>query len=231
MTSSAQGFGNLVHAIADRVVKGEVTSASDVVEHVDRVWERMEFRTPWSSERERECFDAAVARFLVWHQAGGRELVGTEQRIDATVTLDDTPVRLRGYVDRLEIGADGRAVVVDLKTGKYAPTGPELAVHPQLRLYQFAVDHGGADEAVGRPVTSGGAELVQLRATTTDAAKIQPQDPLGDDEKAKAEVGLQLRWLAQSVRDEHFLARGGSHCRDCSFTAICPVKGAGTVLS
>ncbi len=231
VTSAAQGFGNLVHAIADRVVRGEVTSVEEVTDHVDRVWERMEFRTPWSSARERAAFELAVQRFLTWHREGRRELVGTEQRIDATVSLDGVQVRLRGYVDRLEIAADGRAVVVDLKTGKGLPTAGDLKVHPQLRLYQLAVDHGGADAAVGRPVTSGGAELVQLRACNDETARVQPQEPLGDDQAATDEVRAQLRWLAESVRGEHFQARAGQHCRDCDFTAICPVKGAGTVLS
>jgi hypothetical protein len=33
------------------------------------------------------------------------------------------------------------------------------------------------------------------------------------------------------VRAEDFVARPGDHCTYCSFTAMCPVKGAGTVLS
>ena len=67
-------------------------------------------------------------------------------------------------------------MVVDLKTGKYAPTDTSLAENPQLGLYQLAVDHGAADEAVGRPVRSGGAELVQLRLGA-ELPKVQPQAP------------------------------------------------------
>ena len=33
------------------------------------------------------------------------------------------------------------------------------------------------------------------------------------------------------VRSESFPAQAGKHCDHCSFTALCPVKGAGTVLS
>ncbi len=64
---------------------------------------------------------------------------------------DGQVVRLHGYADRLELDEDGRVVVVDLKTGKYKPTGPEVERHSQLGLYQLAVDHGAADAAGGRP--------------------------------------------------------------------------------
>jgi hypothetical protein len=33
------------------------------------------------------------------------------------------------------------------------------------------------------------------------------------------------------VRGEDFPARAGAHCDHCAFHSICPVKGAGTVLS
>jgi hypothetical protein len=34
-----------------------------------------------------------------------------------------------------------------------------------------------------------------------------------------------------AVRSEEFEARAGDHCQRCAFQPICPVKGAGTVLS
>ena len=129
---------------------------------VDEVWGRMEFRTPWSRAREREAVAAALARFVAWHRRpGARTVVAVEPRLRAEVTLPDGQVvRLHGYADRLELDEDGRVVVVDLKTGKYRPTGPAVKDHSQLGLYQLAVDRGAADELAGSPVTSGGAELV-----------------------------------------------------------------------
>ena len=73
-------------------------------------------------------------------------------------------MRLHGYADRLELDDDGRVVVVDLKTGKYPPADATCPRHPQLGLYQLAVDHGAVDDLAGdRQPQSGGAELVQLR--------------------------------------------------------------------
>ena len=135
----------------------------------------MDFRTPWSRGREREAVRGALVRFVAWHRRPDpRELLGTERRSTPRSTLPDGQVvRLHGYADRLEIDADGRVVVVDLKTGKYAPTDRSVAVHPQLGLYQLAVDSGAADEIVGSPAEPGGAELVQLRHGGGALPKVQ----------------------------------------------------------
>ncbi len=72
--------------------------------------------------------------------------------MQAQVTLPDGQVvRLNGYADRLELDEDGRVVVIDLKTGKYPPTGPQVERHSQLGLYQLAVEHGAADEWLAEP--------------------------------------------------------------------------------
>jgi superfamily I DNA/RNA helicase/RecB family exonuclease len=234
VSSASQGFGKVVHAIAERVANGDLDSGDDalpaLMTMVDEVWGRMEFRTPWSSAREREAVEAALARFLAWHRRpGARTVVATEPRLRAEVTLPDGQVvRLHGYADRLELDEDGDVVVVDLKTGKYAPTGPEVERHSQLGLYQLAVDSGAADELVGRPVRSGGAELVQLRLGD-DQPKIQHQPPaVGDGPRLVEE---QLVQAVSTLRSEEFVARPGVHCERCTFHAICPDKASGTVLS
>lgn len=233
VSSASQGFGKVVHAIAERVGSGELDSGDPMPELmalVDDVWGRMEFRTPWSSARERAAVEAALLRFLLWHRRpGARTVVATEPQLHAEVTLPDGQVvRLHGYADRLELDEDGRVVVVDLKTGKYAPTGPEVERHSQLGLYQLAVDHGAADELVGRPVVSGGAELVQLRLGD-ELPKVQHQAPASGDGPRLVEA--QLAQAAAALRAEEFAARPGAHCERCTFWAVCPAKASGTVLS
>jgi RecB family exonuclease len=199
---------------------------------VDDVWDRMSFRTPWSGERERDAVHDALARFVAWQaRPGARTHVTSEGQITATVELPDgQQVRLIGYVDRLELDDDGHVVVVDLKTGKYAPTDASLPENPQLGLYQLAVDHGAADRAVGRPVRSGGAELVQLRLGG-DLPKVQPQAPQVPDSEGVTTIQRQLMAAVRAIRDEDFVARPGGHCDRCDFHAICPAKSSGSVLS
>jgi RecB family exonuclease len=205
---------------------------TDLMALVDDVWDRMSFRTPWSGERERQAVRDALARFVSWQtRPGARTHVSSEGRITASVDLPDgQQVRLIGYVDRLELDDDGNVVVVDLKTGKYAPTDTSLPENAQLGLYQLAVDHGAADEAVGRPVRSGGAELVQLRLGT-DLPKVQPQAPQVPDRDGVTTVEHQLMAAVRAVRDEQFVARPGAQCERCDFHAVCPAKSSGSVLS
>lgn len=232
VSSSSQGFGKVVHAVAERIAKGELATDGDVMALVDEVWERMEFRTPWSRARERAAVADAINRFVAWHQRpGARLLLATEPRVRAEVALPDGQVvRLHGYADRLELDEDGRVVVVDLKTGKYPPTGPEVEKHAQLGLYQLAVEHGAADEAAGRPVESGGAELVQLRVGE-GLPKVQLQSPQPKPAGGVRLIEEQLMQAASTLRTEEFVARPGGHCERCTFQAICPDKAAGTVLS
>ncbi|HEX6486066.1 MAG TPA: ATP-dependent DNA helicase [Nocardioidaceae bacterium] len=239
-STAAQGFGLVVHALADRIGKGELAGTDDLMGYVDRIWGQMSFRTPWSRTREREEVRAALDRFVAWHsRPGARTVVATEEHLTAEVTLPDGQrVRLNGYADRLELDEDGRVVVIDLKTSKYPPADKELPTNAQLGLYQYAVDHGAVDDLLaghpdhaGGPGRSGGAELVQLRREVRGAAKVQNQEPQEPDEDGYLPVERQLMEAVRVVRGEEFPARAGGHCDHCSFQAICPIKGAGTVLS
>ena len=98
-------------------------------------------------------------------------------------------MRLHGYADRLELDEDGRVVVVDLKTGKYPPTDQEVERHPQLGLYQLAVDHGAADELVGRPVDLGRRRARPAAQARQRLPKVQQQAP----QRARPESRLPSR--------------------------------------
>jgi RecB family exonuclease len=237
-SSQSQGFGLVVHTLADRIAKGELvgdreTLLPELMRHVVSVWGRIAFRTPWAASRERAEVEAALGRFLDWHTApGARTVLATERHLTAEVTLPDGQrVRLNGYADRLELDEDGKVVVVDLKTSKHPPTDKELPGNPQLGLYQHAVRHGAVDELLGRPGEPGGAELVQLRREARGTVKVQPQQPQEPDADGRLPVEVQLMRAARVVRSEVFDAQPGKHCEHCGFHAICPTKASGTVLS
>ncbi len=229
--SSSQGFGKVVHAIAEQLARGDLDAASveDLMPFVDEVWGRLEFRTPWSAAREREAVQEVLGRFLTWHRRpGARTVIGFEEQLTAKVELPSgETVRLNGYADRLELDESGRVVVVDLKTGKYPPTAQEVREHGQLGLYQLAVEHGAASD-LAPEATAGGAELIQLRhpaGSGSELPKVQVQAP------EPPEIISQLEKAVATVRAEDFVARPGKQCDRCLFVALCPTQTSGSVLS
>ncbi|NBE51871.1 ATP-dependent helicase [Streptomyces boluensis] len=233
--TAAQGFGNVVHVLADEVASGRTPAdLSVLMERLDSVWDALAFDAPWKSSQEKEHARVALERFLQWHVDSngarpGRTPVASEHDFDVTLEAGSYEVRIRGSMDRVERDAEGRAYVVDFKTGKQAPTAAEVDRHPQLAVYQLAVREGAVDEAFGgeRP-EPGGAELVQLRQP---AAKKDGGDALP---KVQTQDGLTGQWVgdllataAGKVLDERFTPRTGQHCAHCSFQASCSARAEG----
>ncbi|MCI4044106.1 ATP-dependent DNA helicase [Streptomyces sp. TRM75563] len=230
--TAAQGFGNVVHVLADEVASSRTPADLDVLmERLDSVWNGLAFDAPWKSEQEKDQARAALERFLHWHvlDRGGRTPTASEHDFDVTLEAGAYAVRIRGSMDRVEQDAEGRAYVVDFKTGKGAPTKDEVAAHPQLAVYQLAVREGAVDEVFdGRRPEPGGAELVQLRQPAPkkeggDAfPKVQAQEPLAGEW-----VSDLLATAAGKVLDERFTPTTGAHCAHCAFRASCSAQPEG----
>lgn len=230
--TAAQGFGNVVHVLADEVASSRTPADLDVLmERLDSVWNGLAFDAPWKSEQEKDQARAALERFLEWHvlDRGGRTPTASEHDFDVTLEAGEYAVRIRGSMDRVEQDAEGRAYVVDFKTGKSAPTKDEVAAHPQLAVYQLAVREGAVDEVFdGRRPEPGGAELVQLRQPAPkkeggDAfPKVQAQEPLAGEW-----VSDLLATAAGKVLDERFTPTTGTHCAHCTFRASCSAQPEG----
>ncbi|NDZ57393.1 ATP-dependent helicase [Streptomyces anulatus] len=230
--TAAQGFGNVVHVLADEVASGRTPADLDVLmERLDSVWNGLAFDAPWKSEQEKDHARAALERFLHWHvlDRGGRTPAASEHDFDVTLEAGEYAVRIRGSMDRVEQDAEGRAYVVDFKTGKGAPTKDEVAAHPQLAVYQLAVREGAVDEVFdGERPEAGGAELVQLRQPAPkkeggDAfPKVQAQEP-----PAGEWVSDLLATAAGKVLDERFTPTTGAHCSHCTFRASCSAQPEG----
>ncbi|MFF9159739.1 UvrD-helicase domain-containing protein [Streptomyces longwoodensis] len=228
----AQGFGNVVHVLADEVASGHTPADLDVLmERLDSVWNALAFDAPWKSQQEKDNARVALERFLKWHvmDRTGRTPVASEHDFDVTLEAGDYQVRIRGQMDRVEADGDGRAYVVDFKTGKQAPTAREVERHPQLAVYQLAVRAGAVDDVFdGVRPEPGGAELVHLRqgAAQRDGGetlpKVQAQEPLQGEW-----VGDLLATAAGKVLDERFTPSAGQHCTHCAFRASCSARPEG----
>lgn len=219
-SSVSQALGNLVHEIAQQVPDLDRAALAD---RLAATIGRLGLGDGWVDARQRERAHDMVAKladYATQARKAGRELLAVEQPVQVEVGR----AVVRGQVDRVERDADGRLVVVDLKTGKSAPAGAELARHAQLGVYQVAVEEGAFDDlAPGRE--SGGALLVQL-GTARKSAGVQDQRPLADDDDPRWARDL-VEHAADGMAGARFPASGNALCRMCAVRRACPLQPEG----
>ncbi|MCW2811498.1 MAG: putative ATP-dependent helicase [Friedmanniella sp.] len=161
--STAASFGSVVHVLAEHGARTADPGA--LSDHLEAVWDQLDFDAKWLSAVERVEAESALERFVTWQEARGHlELLGTE--VPFTCEVEVTPgerVHLTGTADRVERDPDGRIRIVDFKTSKTAPTATDVALQDQLGVYQLAVQQGAYAEVAGPGARPAGAELVYLR--------------------------------------------------------------------
>jgi superfamily I DNA/RNA helicase/RecB family exonuclease len=213
-------LGTVIHAAAVLAASG--ASERAVADRIDEIWHHLDFGSAWYSAKQRALAERMVRKFLSWHAENPRELVAVEQQLKVRIG----PVEITGRVDRLESDDQGRAVIVDLKTGGSAPREDELDRHPQLGVYQLAVLLG-AFERLGL-AEPGGAELVQVGKASgvTMRAKVQRQGALAEDAEPGWAKDL-VETVAAGMAGPLFEAKVNPGCRTCPVASCCPVHPDG----
>jgi superfamily I DNA/RNA helicase/RecB family exonuclease len=156
----AAGIGTVVHAVMEEVSaepNGDV-SLERVWRGVEERWGQLAFESPWVAERERRRtrrLAEGMSQYLGDFERSGAILLGSE----GNFTLPVGRAMVSGKIDRIERTAAGTVVIVDLKTGKTAPSKAALAEHAQLGTYQLALTAGAIGDALNEP-ESGGAKLL-----------------------------------------------------------------------
>ncbi len=212
---STRTVGTAVHAIAQQVAEGLPPVEAPAA--LDGELDQLDLGPGWADQRQRQTAQDMLSRFLRWHAANDRELVGVEENFDVVVGR----ARLRGQVDRLERDGDGRLVVVDLKTGRTSAKNTEE--HGQLAAYQVAVAAGGFGDHGAVP---GGAALLQVGTGAKAKEQHQPALP--------ADVPVETTWAGELITEmgegmgaATFEVRTGSHCGRCPARRSCPMHERG----
>ena len=212
-------LGTVIHAAAVLAASG--ATEQEVADRIDEIWHHLDFGSAWYNAKQRSLAERMVRKFLDWHAANPRDLVAVEQALKVRIGQ----VEITGRVDRLESDDQGRAVVVDLKTGASAPREDELDRHPQLGVYQLAVLIGAFEQfGLSEP---GGAELVQVgKAALTARARVQRQGALAEDPEPAWAKDL-VETVAAGMAGPVFRARVNPGCRTCPVASCCPVNPEG----
>jgi superfamily I DNA/RNA helicase/RecB family exonuclease len=220
--STSQSVGVLIHAIAALATDATTQREAALLDRLDALWDTVDVGRGWFARKERDRAAAMIHRLACWFAGNPREVAATELDFDIATGR----ARVSGRVDRIELDSEGRAVVVDLKTGGGRPGDDEIAEHPQLGVYQLAVRLGGFP---GRLVGAepGGAELVHVgRAAFNGRPRVQPQPPLSahpDPDWARRLV----EGVAEKMAGAAFHATENPLCRMCPVRASCPTRDEG----
>lgn len=145
---------------------------------------------------------------------GGARIVGLERRI--AFPLDDAgQVRMQGFVDRLDIAADGTWRIHDYKTNRRLPTQQDKDADPQLGYYEIGVRRMWP-----------AAERVELVwhflkfgvSITSRRTSAQLEDLRGEALATVADAGSRPKDEAAFPPHESRL------CGWCEFQQLCPVR-------
>ncbi|WGW10530.1 ATP-dependent DNA helicase [Saxibacter everestensis] len=208
--SLSQTLGNLVHELAAEFPQAD---AAQLREQLELRADELTAQAPWIAESQRRRAEAIVSKLGDYQSAHREALVDVEREFSTQIGR----ASLRGRVDRIERDADGKLVVIDLKTGKSKPAAADLERHPQLGSYQAAVGAGAFPEGN----VSGGARLVQLASGVRTA--IQEQPPLQSDDDPLWATSMVLD-VAEGMAAGAFTARENQYCSVCPVRSSCPVQ-------
>ena len=224
--NAAMGLGTVLHDVMEHA---DGTDVDSLWRAVEGRWPELEFESAWIAESEKRRardMTESLSAYLRDFEASGGSLLGAE----STFTLDIGPARLRGSIDRVERTAEGAAVIVDLKTGRSAPTSSQaVAEHPQLGSYQVALADG-AVEAVPEGTPPGGAKLVIVSSGVRGKLYREPAQGAFDDDRLAA-FRARVVDAAEHMAGRVFVARLDDHCEgrhggSCRIHVVGEVSGS-----
>ncbi|TFD50566.1 ATP-dependent helicase [Cryobacterium frigoriphilum] len=222
-TNTAANLGTIIHkAMEDTPPADPAARTPDALwAAVEARWGELVFDSDWQSQVQKveaRALTDRLASYLGDFDRSGGELLSAEGRF----TLDVGGAVLSGTIDRVERLADGRAVIVDLKTGKGDPTGDTGVVdHPQLGAYQLAFADG-LIAGVEPGMDLAGARLVIVSSGTQKQNYRNPTQQVFTSEELDAfrtRVGDDATAMGGAV----FQAEIASHCLDPRSFGACRI--------
>lgn len=223
-SSAKQSLGTLLHSLAQEHPRG---GREAMLAELDRRWPELGLGTGWPATLERRRAEAMVGRLADYLASAGEPLA-----VEARFELALDRALLRGSLDRVERAPDdgGEGVpvqVVDLKTGRSAPTAQEAGTNPQLGAYQLAVD-AGAVEGLPPGTRSAGARLVYVSDVNRARAAVREQPALGPDSPQDPSwARAHIEEVAERMAASSFAATANALCERCPVRRSCPLRDEG----
>jgi putative RecB family exonuclease len=215
--------GTLVHSVLERLFDLPAADRTQgrAEESVDAAWQQLladqpELAELFAGSEEAELtgwLDSArrlVANYFALEDPTRLEPAAREQLVE--VVLDG--LRLRGYIDRVDVSPAGDIRIVDYKTGGIPREAFEAKALFQMKFYALVLWRI-------RGVVPRQLRLIYL--ADTDTLSYQPTE----DELGRFEKTLQAIWkaIAKASLTGDFRPSPSRLCDWCSHQQLCPAKG------
>jgi putative RecB family exonuclease len=183
-----------------------------------RAWDELQYDPEFTllglDAEEAEAFrlDAAtlLEHYFELEDPDAVVTVGVEITLEAMIG----GVRMRGIIDRLDLGPDGELVVVDYKTGRAPAPSFERSKLTGVHLYALL-----CQEVLGRPPAE--VRLLHLREPLSLIAEPNEQALRGH----RAKTGAVWSAIERACQNEDFRPKPSALCNYCRFREFCPAFG------
>ncbi|HLK02228.1 MAG TPA: PD-(D/E)XK nuclease family protein [Streptosporangiaceae bacterium] len=225
--TEATARGTLVHAVLERLFDlpcGERTPAA-AREMVAPEWERLAAEEPqlaalFPDEAERRSFlgsaDRIVDAYFTLEDPRRLEPYSREYYVEAVLDHPrvDSGLRLRGYIDRLDVAPGGEIRIVDYKTGRAPREAYEASALFQMKFYALVLwKLRGTVPAVLQLMYLAEGEILRYRPDEADLRAVERKLVALWDAIARARAGGDWR------------PRPSRLCDWCNHKAFCPEFG------
>ena len=218
--STAQVLGTAIHVIAAQLLEQPSLSLDQLEDKLKGAWSLIDMNKGWIKDYEYRRAAAMLEKFYSWNLKNKNTLVGVEEKFE--FKLGNAVVS--GSIDRIELTAENKYYIVDLKTGATAISYDKALENKQLQSYQLAVVNDGLKEKLEHQEVAG-AELVFVGDHKAKDAKPRPQEAVKVDA-----VTAELTQIAQGMSDKSFVATVNDRCRTCAVKSSCPIQTQGQAV-
>lgn len=215
----SQNIGNIIHDIAAHAPWG---THQEYREMLNERWSQLRLTDGWPARRLRAHAEHMLEKLAAYTQKTRHDV--TKILVEHPFDLTIAGARLRGSIDRVEILHDGRARIVDLKTGTSVPSQQDTEANPQLGIYQLAILNGAVPEVT----TTSGAHLLYI-ANNTKTPSLRNQAPVDNpDDNWATEL---IADTVTTLRSHEFTAQRNTMCDHCPVRFTCPLRPEGRHLT
>jgi putative RecB family exonuclease len=199
-------FGTTMHKCAEYFFRVKVPpppSLEELLQFYEQNWLSAGYQSAEEEENYRAYGREMLSRFWELHQPDFRMPIAVEWMFN----IDVEGVKLRGFIDRIDMLESGGLAIVDYKTDRELFTNDYLARNLQLTLYQMAVE-----KSWFLPVER--LTLYHFRSNTP--CSCPPRGEAQLDEAKELVLAV-----AEGIEAGKFPATENEHC-PCDFPQHCP---------